>query len=401
MVVKRRLLLAIASTMTLVMTAATPMMGATKEAQPGPLRQENLLRIKDMASNGITKSGAIAAVGWHEASRPGQLYVAFSTNGGRDYRRTNGKLRRYPIVGEPALGMSLAICANRVWVGTGYHQSSDKAGDSDVFLTSRSIGGGAAQALLTSTADDRRVRDVTVSCVGGDMVAIGWLQKSGSKSTAQLMLRSLEPLGTAPSFKKVYDLGAAEYKSGIAVASTSGSAAVAFVRNGDLKLKRFDIGGGSATATVGGHPLKTIAWNDVKYPAMAARGKRLVVAYTDAGKVRAKFSRDLGAKLSTAKTLVGTGGIKNPSKAYAVDVVADRIVVEAGTYSKASGKVTPQRLHSKDAGTSWVKQSFGHVGARYGTLIKKKTGAPLLLESWHNNAAKGSRDTLRARYELP
>lgn len=399
MVVKRRLLLAIASTMTLVMTATTPMMGATKEAKPSPLRQENLLRIKDMASNGITKSGAIAAVGWHEASKPGQLYLAFSTNGGRDYRRTNGNLRRYPIVGEPALGMSLAICSNRVWAGTAYHSNSDKAGDSDVFLTSRTIGGGAAQALLTSTAGDRAVRNVTVSCVGGEMIAIGWLQKSGSKTTARLMLRSLEPLGTVPSFKKTYNLGVAEYKSGIAVASTPASAAVAFVRNGDLKLKRFDISSTSA-ATVGGHPLKTIAWNDVKYPAMAARGKRLVVAYTDSGKVRAKFSRDLGATLTTAKTLVGTGGIKNPSKAYAVDVVADRIVVEAGAYSKASGKVTPQRLHSKDAGTSWFKQSFGHVGARYGTLIKKKTGSPQLLEAWHNNAPKGSRDTLRARYEV-
>ncbi len=52
MVVKRRLLLAVVSALTLVLAAAGPMMGATKEATPRPLRQETLLRVKDMATNG-------------------------------------------------------------------------------------------------------------------------------------------------------------------------------------------------------------------------------------------------------------------------------------------------------------------------------------------------------------
>ena len=101
-----------------------------RRPQPSPLRQADLLRVKDIAANGNTSEGAIVAVGWHEASKPGQLYLAFSTNGGKDYRRTNGNLRRYPIVGEPALGMSLDICDGRVWVGIGLSSDSDKAGDS-------------------------------------------------------------------------------------------------------------------------------------------------------------------------------------------------------------------------------------------------------------------------------
>ena len=107
----------------------------------------------------------------HPANR--QLYVAFSTDGGKDYRRTNGNLRRYPVVGIPNLGMSLDICAGRVWAATAYRSATDKPRDSDVFLTSRTVGGGAAQALMTSTSDDRRVRDATVTCVGGDLIAIG------------------------------------------------------------------------------------------------------------------------------------------------------------------------------------------------------------------------------------
>ncbi len=399
MVVKPRLLLAVASALTLVLTVSAPMLGASKQAKPDPIRSGSLLRLKAMAANGITSKGAIVALGWHESSKPGQLYLAFSTNGGRDYRRSNGNLRRYPIVGEPSLGMSLDICGGRVWAGTGYRSSSDKAGDSDVFLTSRTIGGGAAQALLTSTRDDRRVRNVTVSCVGKDLIAIGWLQKTGNKSTAQVMLRSLEPLGTTPSFKKTYNLGLAELKSGLAVATTPASVAVSFVRDGNLRLKRFDVG--SSLGDITGYPLEAIAWKDVRFPVMDARGKRLVVSYSDAGKVRLRTSRDLGETFSSPRTMASTGGLKNPSRPYSIDVVGDRIVTTSGIYSKAAGKVRPYRMVSNDFGAAWSKSVFGNVGPRLAALLKKKNQGPTFVEAWHNNAAKGSNDTIRARYELP
>ena len=399
MVVKPRLLLAVASALTLVLTAAAPMMAATREAKPSPLRAANLLRVKDIAANGNTKGGSVVAVGWREGSKPGQLRLAFSTNGGKDYRRSNGNLRKYPVVGEPSLGISLDICAGKVWAATGYHSSSDKAGDSDVFLTSRTVGGGAAQALLTGTSADRRVRDVTVNCVSNKLIAIGWLQKVGNKPTAQLMLRSMEPLGTAPTFKKTYNLGVAEFKSGLDLAATPTSVAVTFVRKGHLRLKRFDVTAGTTNVTT--NPLKTIAWKDVKYPVMDARGKRFAVAYTDAGKVRVKTSKDLGETLGRARTLAGTGGIKNPSRAYSLDLMGNRIVSTLGVYSKAAGKVTPQRLTSSTFGEKWSKSTFGNIGARYAALLKKKNTSPLFVETWHNNAPKGSRDTIRARYELP
>lgn len=399
MVVKPRLLLAVASALTLVLTAAAPMMAASREAKPSPLRSAGLVRVKDIAANGNTKGGAVVAVGWHEGSGPGQLYVAFSTDGGKDYRRSNGRLRRYPVVGEPSLGMSLDVCAGKVWAATGYHSSSDKTGDSDVFLTSRTIGGGAAQALLTSTSADRRVRDVTVSCVSNKLIAIGWLQKVGNKTTARLMLRSMEPLGTTPTFKETYNLGGAQLKRGLAVAATPKSVAVAFARDGHLRLKRFDVEAGTTNVTT--NPLQTIAWKETKHPVMDARGKRLAVAYSDAGKVRVKTSKDLGETLSRARTLASTGGIKNPSRADALDLVGDSIVSTLRVYSKATGKAIPQRVTSSTFGDKWSRRTFGNVGPRYASLLKKKKGAPLIVETWHNNARKGSNDTLRARYELP
>ena len=48
MVVKSRLLLAVASALTLVLTASAPMFGATREAKPAPLRSGSLVRLKDI-----------------------------------------------------------------------------------------------------------------------------------------------------------------------------------------------------------------------------------------------------------------------------------------------------------------------------------------------------------------
>ena len=398
MVVKRKLLLAVASALTLALTASAPTMAATREAKPRPLDAGNLVRLKDVAVNGVTGKGAITAVGWQEASKPGQLYLAFSTDGGKDYRRTNGNLRDYRVVGEPSLGLSLAVCANRVWAASGYHSPSDQAGDSDVFLTSRTIGGGGAQALITRTSDSRRVRDLSIACSGSKYIAVGWLNNNGNKTTAQVMIRSVEPLGQTPSYKRIYNLGVAEFKSGIDVAATSKSVAVAFVRGGNLQLKRFDVD--AAAGNVSPNPRATIAWKDVKYPQLAARGSRLVAAYTDAGKVRTKTSRDRGATFSKAKTIVNTGGLRNPSRAWSIDVAGDRLVATAGAYSKAAGGITPQRLTSSTFGESWSARSFGNVGARKAALLKKKNKDVLLIEAWHNNAPKGFADTLRARYEI-
>jgi hypothetical protein len=267
-------------------------------------------------------------------------------------------------------------------------------------MTSRTIGGGAAQALMTNTSVNRRVRDVTVSCVGNQYLAIGWLNKNGKgKTTARLMIRSVEALGTPPAFKEVYNLGVAEFKSGLDVAATPDSAAVSFVRNGRLRLKRFGVDR-STPGAISGEPLKTIVWKTVKHPQMVAKWQRLVVAYSQRGKIRAKVSKDRGETFSSPTTLVRTGGARNPSKAQSIAVVGDRIVATARVYSKAAG-FKPQRVASSDFGETWTRRTFGNNGARRAALLKQKGQPPLLMETWHNNAPRGSRDTLRARYELP
>jgi hypothetical protein len=400
MVVKRRLLLAAACTMVSMTVLTAPMLAASREAQPRPLRAASLLRVKDISANGYTGKGAIVAVGWHEDSDPGQLYLTFSTDGGMDYSKANGRLRRYPVVGEPSLGMSLDICASRVWAATAYHAASDRAGDSDVFLTTRTIGGGAAQALMTSTADNRKVRNVSVACIGNRYVAIAWLEKRGTSQRGRLMVRSVDPLGTTPAYKRIFKLGGADFRGGLDLTATPQGATVAFIRNGDLEVKRVEVSQ-DAPPTVAVQPLQTLARADVRFPTIDAHGARVVVSYTDAGKVKVRTSSNRGATFAASQRLAPTGGIKHPSTTQSSTVSGDRIVVEARVYSKATGKTTPTRIESTDGGASWVRRTFGNRGARVADLLNRKGQAPLMVEAWHNNAPAGIADTLRARYELP
>ncbi len=396
MVVKRRLLLAIASALTLTMTAAAPMMAASyKEAMPRPLRQAGLLRVKDIAANGNTRAGAVVAVGWHESSGPGQLYLAFSLDGGKDYRRTNGRLRQYRVVGDPKLGMSLAVCGGRVWAGSTYKEPS--GGGSRVFMTSRTVGGGAAQAFLTPS-DGRSVRDVSVACAGKDLLAIGWLEKKAGTFRARLVMRSMEPLGKDTAINRNFKLGAAEFKGGLAVAATPEAALVSYVRDGDLRIKRFAIDAADPSVIKPG-PSNVVAQSDIKGPQLAARANKVAVAFTDAGKVRAKLSSDLGVTFDTGKKLVGSGSLSRPSRVYSADVVGDRIVFEVSANKKSGA--TPQRVESMDGGVTWRTTTFGNDGARMGVLLKMSGQSPLLMEAWHNNAKAPKADTLRAKYEQP
>jgi hypothetical protein len=394
MLAKRRLLFAAVTAASLVLTTVAPMAGATRQAQPSPLRAANLLRVKDIGTNGVMKNGLVA-VGYQETSRPGQLYVAWSVDGGQDYRRTNGKLRRYRVVGDPRLGMSLDACAKRVWIGTAWGNPNDRRGDSDVVLTTRTISGGAAQKLLTKTSKNHKVRDVNVSCVSGKLVAIAWLQQSGPQARVKLLLRSVDDLSDKATYRQTFDVGPAEYQSGLALTSTPDQVSLAFVRNGDLYLHRLAIADDKAA---GAGSQKRIVWDDVKYPQLAAHRNRLAVVYSDAGKVKAKLSEDAGASVSKPQVLAWAGSKRNPSKPHSVDVQGKRVVSTASVYK--NGKTTPQRFSSSDFGQSWRTASFGNVGARMASLLKIKGQPSLLMEAWHNNAPKGISDTLRARYEV-
>ena len=111
---------------------------------------------------------------------------------------------------------------------------------------------------------------------------------------------------------------------------------------------------------------------------MAARGNRLVVAYSDAGKVKAKISRTSGQTFASPSIAGQHGRHQEPlARPYSVDVVGDRIVIEVGTNSKAS----------------WHGQAVSHVSDDFGAdlehaapsatwalarrrLLKKKNRAP-------------------------
>jgi hypothetical protein len=395
MVVNHKLLLAVASASILTLTTVVPVAAAYVESTPKPLRRDTVLRVQDIASKAISK-GPIVAIGWREDPRPGRLRVTFSTNGGQDYLRPNGKFRSFPILGDGRLGMSVDVCAGRVWVGSAFRLPGDKAGDSDVVLTTRTIGGGAAQRFITKSSKDRRVRDVQVACLNNDLIATAWLEQRGGRTVARLLLRSTDSLNDdTPSFQRLITLDSeARFKNGIALAATSEAVHVAWVKGSKkhLRLVRVPVDGG--TPDVQARTVRTIAWRDTARPQLAAHRDDVVLAYTDGGKLKAKLSNDLGQSWGTATQLLGPGKLKNPSSAYSADIHGDRIVIEAG--SNRAGTITPKRLESTDLGAAWSNRSFGHKGTRVGTLLKQSGVPPLLREAWHNNA---SRDTLRAQYE--
>ena len=59
MVVKRGLLLAIATTATLVLTAAMPVAAVFEPTKPNPLSQDRMLRALDIAARGATAAGPV------------------------------------------------------------------------------------------------------------------------------------------------------------------------------------------------------------------------------------------------------------------------------------------------------------------------------------------------------
>ena len=398
MVVKRRLLIAIATAFAMTATAAAPMAAAFTESAPKPLRKDNLLRVKDIASNGTDKSGPIVSVVWRQATNPARVFVAFSTNGGKDYLRSNGRLRKYAVLGDGRLGASTDICNGQVWVATAFRNTGDKAGDSDLLLTTRKVGGGADQRFMTDPGKDRKVRDPQVVCLNKDRIAVAWLEQRGGATRARLLIRSTEPLSKKnPAVQEVVSLEEeARYKDGIAVAGTKDAVHVAWVKEGNQNMRIARVPVNDGTPDMASRTVDTIAFKDTRWPQLAAHSDNVVLGYTDGGKVKVKLSNDIGQTWSSGRQLISAGSIANPSVSYSVDIYGNQVVVEVS--ANKQGKLTPKRIRSSNLGTGWGTRDFGHKGARVGTLMKKKGKAPLLREAWHNNA---STDTLRAQYEKP
>ena len=397
MVVTRRLLLVISTALALVMTTAAPMLGAYGPSQPDPIVQQDLLRVHDIAVVGKTAGvGPVVAVGWRQAVKPGELFVAFSINGGRSYLKKNGTMREFRVAGEGTRGLSLDICGGRIWVGTVVNYPGDDPSDKDVLLTSRTMSGDAGQAFLTDAAADRTVRSVSVACVGNRLLAVAWLESSFGKPRAKLMLRSLEPLGEPTSVRRIFGLGEAQLKGGIAVDASTESVHVAWTAGKKLNIlyEGFLVGAGPDPVITRRSSVK-LAAGDALHPQVASRGQEVVIAFSQAGKVKARVSGDGGAIFGEPSVVVGTGSRAAPSEALSVDISGPRIVVEASASS--GGVITPQRISSNDTGATWDARSFGHVGARVGALRKTSPASSLLVEAWQNNDP--GLDTVRGQFE--
>lgn len=399
MVVTRRILLAIPVAVSISLIAATaPVLGAWKAAKPDPLSQSGIVRVQDIAV--VRKTGGVGpvvALGWREAANPGQLYLTFSIDGGKSYRRNNGNLRRFPVLGNGARGMSVDVCAGRVWAASVLAAPGDAKGDSDVLLTSRGVnGGGAGQAFVTNTSFDRTTHNVSMACVGNRLLAVAWVETSNGVTRAKLLLRSTEPLGEKAAVRRTLPLGTAVKSGGISIDASNDAVHTAWTGDAERNLyyKRFLVGFGK-DPSITRKGKRRLAEGGIRWPQLGVRGNRIVLAYTDAGKIRARMSDSGGAAFEQATTLVSTGGDKRPSRAYSADVAANRVVVEVVASRK--GQLTPKRIQSQNGGATWNARDFGNDGARIGALRKTTGSNSLLVEAWQNNAP--GTDTLRAQYE--
>jgi hypothetical protein len=394
-----RLLLVASAGLALAVMSSAPVLGAYNPSQPDPLVTQDLLRVQDVAV--VTKTGGVGpvvAVGWRQAAKPGELFVAFSTDGGRSYLKQNGTMRQFRVAGEGTRGLSLDICGGRIWVGSVVNYPGDDASDKDVLLTSRTMNGQAGQAFMTDAAGNRTARQVSVACVGNRLLAVAWVENSSGKGRAKVMIRSLEPLGEPTSLRRVFGLGEALPANGISVDASTDSVHVAWAagQKQNVLTESFLIGDGPDPAITRGGDLR-LAGGDALFPQVAARGQKVVVAYTDAGKVKARVSGDTGTTYAEPTLVVGTGSRNTPSEVHSIDVSGPRIVVEAT--ANRGGLLTPQRITSNDAGVSWAPRDFGHVGARVGALRKTSPTSSLLVEAWQNNDP--GMDTLRSQFERP
>lgn len=341
------------------------------------LREADHLRLKDVAVNKTS-----VAVGWQEGSRPGELRVRISLDGGSKFKGA------YQVAGLGSQGVSLAICGGRVWAVSAAHFPGDSEKDSDLLLSSRVLTSSErTQVFLTQPAQAHRVLSPQLACVGERLLAMGWLERVGKDTRAKLRLRDLSSLTTAAT-DRLFDLGPAHPKGGLAVAATDSAAYVAWSKGDqqDLRYKRILVGsGGDPDIT----PTRTqiVATGAAIWPQLAARGRKVVLAYTDDGRILFRSSTDGGAILSEPGTLVRAGSLTNRSRATSIDLRSSRIVVEGMRPPPRSprGDLIPYRLESRDSGFTWSKLRLGNRGIRMGALRPVKGGGSLLLEGWHDD----------------
>ena len=287
--------------------------------------------------------------------------------------------------------------------------------DSDVLISRRGISGGASQIFVTAPAATRKIQAFDIACVGSRLLAIAWLEHTGDTSRARLLLTdfdavtptalggaSLSGVVVPSATNSLHNLGPAGPKDGIAVAAIGDRVLVSWSsgEKRSLQIKRFDIGSGS-DSTIHPRPTERIASRDAVLPKLVARGKKVVLAYSDDGKLKVRTSRDSGSSFSTATTLLNAGTVQVPSKASSASLSGSRIVIDALKKLPNSEDRTHAAvlIQSTNFGGDWTQSSeFGNRGPRMAALRKVNNSVSRILEAWHDDGA--SVDVLRAQREV-
>ena len=233
MVVKRRLLLAITAVRRRrAVRRRCPVLGAFSPSQPdpagpgrphpGPGRGRRRARPRDV--------GPVVAVGWREAAKPGELYVAFARDGGRSVPQA--ERHDAPVPGRSGIRHPRASRWTSAADASGWrtvvNYPGDDPDDKDVLLTSRRWRGQAGQAFLTDAAGNRTARQVLASPASATGCSPSPGSRPAGKHTRQAHAQSLEPLGEPTSVRQVFGLGAALPQNGIAVDAGTDSVHVAW-----------------------------------------------------------------------------------------------------------------------------------------------------------------------------
>ena len=334
MVVKRRLLLAISAGLTLAIVGARARAGRLRRLPARSARAAGPASAsQDIASSRKTAGvGPVVAVGWRQAAKPGELFVTFSTDGGHSFLKQNGTLRQFRVAGD---GHARPVAGRLRWPHLGGHGRATTRVTTPPTGTScsrsRTIGGQAGQAFVTDAAGDRTARQVSVACVGNRLLAVAWVENSLRQGARQADAAQPRAARRARRASARSSASARRCrKGGIAVDASTDSVHVAWTA-GQKRERLLRALPHRRRRRPGHHPGRHVklAAGDALYPQVAARGQKVVVAYTDAGKVKARVSGDGGTHVRRPSLVVGTGHGRAPSQAHSADVSGSRIVVEA------------------------------------------------------------------------